>query len=165
LVVLASLLACSDDESTNGAGPTTTNTATASSTASTGGQGGDGGGTGGSTGGSGGMGMGPGTITIVASGISGEDGSQLIASVLQGATKLGGTCETINGGAASAVAKEVDRMDVCMLGNDVVFPEGTYDVAAGIYPPSSPSPTLCAATQVTVAGNTQVTLPAFSTCQ
>jgi len=164
---LSAGLGCSDDESGTSAAQTTSTTTTvaSTSTSSTGGSAGSPA-TSSSTGGM--MGMGPGTITIQAQGLTGQEGWLLSAAVVEGTMPLARMCDTVSGGSASGVASEIlPQMDTCQLGEPVIFDEGMYQIKGALYEPNCPAPcapTLCVATDVTVAGNTTVTLPAFSMC-
>jgi len=170
LGIALALCGCDDETtdpgtSSSGTGGSGGDAGAGGTTSGTGGIGGDVGGSGGS-GGQGGLPDTEGTITISATGLSDVEGDRLIATVLEGSTQLGAVCETIAGnpGSASGVVSEADPQDVCQLGAAVTFQPGTYDVAAGIYPQGEPSPTVCAATTVTVGGNVTVQLTDFFDC-
>lgn len=157
---------CSDDEGGTSAAQTTTTTSVAStSTSSTGGSAGSPASSSSSTGG---MGMGPGTITIQAQGISAQDTWLFSAAVVEGTMPLARMCDTVSGGSASGVASEIlPQMDTCQLGEPVIFDEGTYQIKGALYEPNCQepcSPSLCVATDVTVAGNVTVVVPPFQAC-
>jgi len=160
------LWSCDDDETGNG-----TTSATGTPTGGAGGTGGNGvagapGGGGGSGGAGGQAPATEGKITISASGLAAHDGDQLIVSVLapDQSDTLGGICETISGGSATAVASEIPGLDQCVLGAEIVFAPDSYPVFAGIYPTGSPTPEVCISATATVDGNVTVELPAFVPC-
>lgn len=164
---LSAGVGCSDDEGGTSAAQTTSTTTSVAST-STSSTGGSGGSPATSSSSTGGMGMGPGTLTIQAQGLTGQEGWLLAATVQEGMMSLARACDTVSGGAASGVASEIlPQMDTCQLGEPVIFDEGTYQIRAGLYEPNCQAPcepTLCLATDVTVAGNTTFTLPVFQMC-
>ncbi len=109
-----------------------------------------------------------GTVTVRASGITGATGKVVLVFVTgpgMGGLR-GAVCEPVTADpmAFVAVAKTPGATNPCELGAEVVYPDGTYDVTAGIYTPGMMTAERCATTTVVVAGTGDVTLPAFGTC-
>lgn len=110
-----------------------------------------------------------GTLTVEANGVTGASGKIVLAFVTSagGGASLGGVCAPVTSdpGDVSAIVKTpVAGSDPCTLGANVIFPNGSYNVTAGIYTPGMMMPERCATVTANVVGDTTVTLPTFGAC-
>lgn len=109
-----------------------------------------------------------GTLTVTSPSLSGLTGKVLVVFVLDGAARVGGACEmvTTDPQTITTVAKAPNSPmgNPCDLGGDATLQPKTYDVTAGIYTPGMMTPESCSSTTATIAGDTEITLPAFGAC-
>jgi len=107
-----------------------------------------------------------GHVTIIGNNITGATGRVVLAFVMADPPLWGAVCvpATSDPMSFSAVIRVPADGNPCDLGAEVVFPDGTYNVQAGIFTPGQQTPDLCASTTVTVVGTGEATLPEFGPC-
>jgi hypothetical protein len=104
--------------------------------------------------------------------VEGAEGQRLVGFIWAGSPEDGppiaAVCETIDSDSETitAVFSAINNKDPCDLTDPVTFEGGEYPIFAGTFTPGKKFPNTCTPPMdVTVDGDTEITMPALGSCQ